>query len=853
MRKLTLAAVVAAALSIPLAGRGSDTPLQSASLAWDRGDYIAALTTYLEVLKGSPAEADLEAIALQTGELFQTTELTTDGDAPQFSRDSRYIAYETGALPARKVRVVATSDPKKVIAEMRGHRAAFSTDGMKLAYLKVPDSPAITQAAAAVDAGPPEGRAQRVAALNSAIALEARLVVRDLSSGTETEMNTTGLRVTALQFVPTGVIFTASPAEGPAQIYSAAPGAAPVAITSGEGDKTIGVVSPTGTALTFTVRAAGAGRGGRGADPAPGGQAGAGPSFRLLTLADAKVSTINGSAPAFSADGTSIAYVGRDGADTALMVAPVAEPAAAKAVRKGSERIDAPTFSPDSGRIAFQIMPKEDWEIHVIGRDGTGETRVTREIQHDLLPRFIGPDRLIAMMGEARHRRSHLYDLATGKRTRLFHNNTVRTIAPEYAWIPNADGTRLLVVAERDGDTVSTERGVYMMDLSKRVSRDDLRARVSANLSAEQALRAKTQRLFAPVAADVRAALADASVARVYGYEKALFDFDSKHITRPGNKLASEYLFNTYKSFGYEPEYQWFAGRNALGGQTANVLATLKGTVNPELVYVVSSHYDSVAIGPGADDDTSGTAALLEAARLLAGKPQAATIVFASFTGEEAGLLGSREYVRQAVEKNIRIVGALNNDMIGWANDHRLDNTIRYSNPGIRDIQHGAAMHFTNLITYDALYYKSTDAAAYYEAYGDIVGGIGSYPVLGNPHYHQSHDLLDTINHQLVTEVAKTTAATLMLMASSPSRIAGLKVESFTNGTARVSWTPSPEKGITGYLVTAGPAGAPEGKQIKVTSPSATIPGVTAGSVIAVKAVNAKGLEGWDWARVTVR
>ena len=116
MRKLTLAAVVAAALSIPLAGRGSDTPLQSASLAWDRGDYIAALTTYLEVLKGSPAEADLEAIALQTGELFQTTELTTDGDAPQFSRDSRYIAYETGALPARKVRVVATSDPKKVVA-----------------------------------------------------------------------------------------------------------------------------------------------------------------------------------------------------------------------------------------------------------------------------------------------------------------------------------------------------------------------------------------------------------------------------------------------------------------------------------------------------------------------------------------------------------------------------------------------------------------------------------------------------------------------------------------------------------------------------------------------------------------
>ncbi len=853
MRNLTLAAAVAAALSIPLAGGGSDTPLQNASLAWDRGDYIAALSTYLEVLKGAPADADLEAVALQTGELFQTTELTTDGDAPQFSRDGRYIAYETGLVPARKVRIAVSTDPKKVVAEMRGHRAAFSPDGTKLGYLKVPDSPSLTQAAAAVDAGPAEGRAQRVAALNSLAALESKLVVRDLSSGAETEMNTNGFRLTAVAFVPTGVLFAGSQAEGPAQIHSASQGAAPVALTSGDGDKTIGVVNPTGTALTITVCVAGAGRGGCGDDATPAGQAGPEPSFRLLTLADSKVSTVNGSAPAFSADGTSIAYIGRDGADTALMLAPVADPAASKAVRKGPERIDAPTFSPDGQRIAFQMMPKEDWEIYVIGRDGADETRVTREIQHDLLPRFIGPDRLVAMVGEARHRRSHLYDLTTGKRTRLFHNNTVRTIAPEYAWIPSADGTRLLIVAERDGDTVSTERGVYMVDLSKRVSRDDIRTRVSANLSAEQALRARTQRLFAPIAADVRAALADASVARVYGYEKALFDFDSKHITRPGNKLAGEYLFNTYKSFGYEPEYQWFAGRNALGGKTANVLATLTGTVNPELVYVVSSHYDSVAIGPGADDDTSGTAALLEAARLMAGKPQAATIVFASFTGEEAGLLGSREYVRQAVEQKVRIVGALNNDMVGWANDHRLDNTIRYSNPGIRDIQHGAAMHFTNLITYDALYYKRTDAAAYYEAYGDIVGGIGSYPVLGNPHYHQSHDLLDTINHQLVTEVAKTTAATLMIMASSPSRIAGLKVESFTSGTAKVSWNPSPEKGITGYIITSGPAGAPEGKQTKVSSPSATIPAVAPGSVIAVKAVNAKGLEGWDWARVTVR
>jgi hypothetical protein len=194
----------------------------------------------------------------------------------------------------------------------------------------------------------------------------------------------------------------------------------------------------------------------------------------------------------------------------------------------------------------------------------------------------------------------------------------------------------------------------------------------------------------------------------------------------------------------------------------------------------------------------------------------------------------------------------LNNDMIGWANDNRLDNTIRYSNPGIRDIQHAAAMQFSNLITYDALYYKSTDAAAYYEAYGDIVGGIGSYPVLGNPHYHQSHDLLEGINHQLVAEVAKTSAATLMLLASSPSRLAGLTASAGAGG-ALANWTPSPETGVAGYLVSWGPADNPSLHSLRVTQPKATLTGAPAGTVVRVKAVNAKGMEGWDWARAVVR
>src|SRR4029079_2285508 len=100
-----------------------------------------------------------------------------------------------------------------------------------------------------------------------------------------------------------------------------------------------------------------------------------------------------------------------------------------------------------------------DWEIVVVNRDGKGEARVTREIQHDLAPQLLGPDRLLGLIGEARHRRSYMYEAnpaveggaPTFRRTRLFHNNTIRTIAPEYVWVPSGDGSTLLGVAHSDG------------------------------------------------------------------------------------------------------------------------------------------------------------------------------------------------------------------------------------------------------------------------------------------------------------------------------------------------------------------------------------------------------------------
>lgn len=104
-----------------------------------------------------------------------------------------------------------------------------------------------------------------------------------------------------------------------------------------------------------------------------------------------------------------------------------------------------------------------------------------------------------------------------------------------------------------------------------------------------------------------------------------------------------------------------------------NVVATLKGTTNPDRVYVVSGHYDSMCTSPidakcdapGANDDASGTAASLELARVMSKQKFDATIVFMAVAGEEQGLLGAVYYAEQAKINKQNIEAMLTNDIIG--------------------------------------------------------------------------------------------------------------------------------------------------------------------------------------------
>ena len=106
-----------------------------------------------------------------------------------------------------------------------------------------------------------------------------------------------------------------------------------------------------------------------------------------------------------------------------------------------------------------------------------------------------------------------------------------------------------------------------------------------------------------------------------------------------------------------------------------NIVATLKGSQpeSTDRIYVVSGHYDSMCNSPtdakcdapGANDDASGTAAVLEMARVMAKYEFDATIVFMAVAGEEQGLLGSTHFAEEAKKKSWNVDAMLDNDIVG--------------------------------------------------------------------------------------------------------------------------------------------------------------------------------------------
>ena len=187
-----------------------------------------------------------------------------------------------------------------------------------------------------------------------------------------------------------------------------------------------------------------------------------------------------------------------------------------------------------------------------------------------------------------------------------------------------------------------------------------------------------------------------------------------------------------------------------------NVLGVLPGRIDPLRVYFVGGHYDSVS-NPGADDNASGVAGVMEAARVLSQHPFACTIVFAAWDGEEMGLKGSWHWVD--TEDESVVDGVANLDMIAY-NHNGDDTAVVYGEASWRTKWAGAAARYSEGITPIV----SSSQVRYsdhwpFEDVGRPAGGIieDGLP-LPNPNYHKQSDSVDTpgyLDYDYALEILK--------------------------------------------------------------------------------------------------
>jgi hypothetical protein len=226
---------------------------------------------------------------------------------------------------------------------------------------------------------------------------------------------------------------------------------------------------------------------------------------------------------------------------------------------------------------------------------------------------------------------------------------------------------------------------------------------------------------------------------------------DDRSLGGPEHDLARDNIVMLFESFGLTVTLHPFMYRS---DTYYNVVGAKVGTVYPDQEYIVGAHYDSFSYSlpaPGADDNASGVALVLEAARVLSQYDSEYTIRFIAFDREEQGLVGSYAYVEDHLSDDI--LGMINADMIAF-------------NPGVDTVDvwgdHPseplklalvqAATGYADLWDPHGLVWNTQAQLPFsdhqpFEDAGFEAVTVEEYAVFQNPYFHTSEDNVDTPNY----------------------------------------------------------------------------------------------------------
>lgn len=279
-----------------------------------------------------------------------------------------------------------------------------------------------------------------------------------------------------------------------------------------------------------------------------------------------------------------------------------------------------------------------------------------------------------------------------------------------------------------------------------------------------------------PAIADLVLAM---SAVEVRANIQRLQDFQTRYSYSDSCAAAARYLRDRFQALGLDAALFPFAYN---GYTINNVIAEKPGSERPDEIYIVCGHYDSISNqpwtnAPGADDNGSGTAAVLEAARVLAPIPFEATIRFVLFGGEEQGLIGSRRYVeQQIIPQGDDVRAVVNLDMIAFVHPNYPEwDANWYGDEPVSGILAQlvgqCVQDYTSCVWYLTLDPEPVYGSDHYwfANYGypavfDIDAQLWNAPDW-DPYYHSIDDRLSTLDTEYGTEMARGAVAALATLA----------------------------------------------------------------------------------------
>ncbi|MHC4273250.1 MAG: M20/M25/M40 family metallo-hydrolase [Planctomycetota bacterium] len=225
----------------------------------------------------------------------------------------------------------------------------------------------------------------------------------------------------------------------------------------------------------------------------------------------------------------------------------------------------------------------------------------------------------------------------------------------------------------------------------------------------------------------------------------------------PEHDLARDNIEMFFVLYGLDVELHPFQYQSTT---YYNVVGTMTGTVHPDQEYIVGAHYDSVN-NPGADDDASGTALVLEAARILSQYDSAYTIRFMAFDREEQGLIGSSAYV--ADHAGADILGMVQADMVAYntgANSTDIYAGSAGSTPLQVDLVDAVSEYGDGLTPVQA---SNPPGGSDHQPFANA--GYQAVVITedwGNPYYHTPQDTFDTLDFAYGTRMTRSVVGWLV-------------------------------------------------------------------------------------------